>query len=113
MEPHAPVHVSLQKLGHGFGSALADFKVRWASGFSGSADLRYLGFVTGGATPASLAGDWLTRVFDQNPTSGLDSTAPDLERETCQSVRTESRPSGPQPFFPALRTRACIRLCPY
>jgi hypothetical protein len=87
MEPRAPVPVGLQKLRHGFETALADFKVCWASGFSGSAGPRYLGFVTGGATPASLAGDWLTGVFDQNPTSGLDSTAPDLERETVGWLR--------------------------
>jgi glutamate/tyrosine decarboxylase-like PLP-dependent enzyme len=86
-EPHAPGPVGLQEVGKGFETALADFKTRWAPGFSGSAGPRYLGFVTGGATPASLAGDWLTGAFDQNPTSGLDSTAPDLERETIGWLR--------------------------
>ncbi|WP_326951386.1 pyridoxal-dependent decarboxylase [Amycolatopsis sp. NBC_01307] len=59
-----------------------EFAQRWEPGFAASAGPRYLGFVTGGATPASLAGDWLTAAYDQNPASGMDSSAQDLERET-------------------------------
>jgi len=86
----APAQLTRRPLsedGQGFPSALADFRARWAPGFSGSPGPRYLGFVTGGATPASLAGDWLTGTFDQNPTSGLDSSAPDLEREAVGWLR--------------------------
>ncbi|WP_326837111.1 pyridoxal-dependent decarboxylase [Amycolatopsis rhabdoformis] len=69
---------------HGVGAraALEEFGRRWAPGFAGSAGPRYLGFVTGGATPAAVAGDWLTAAVDQNPVSALDSSASDLERET-------------------------------
>jgi glutamate/tyrosine decarboxylase-like PLP-dependent enzyme len=77
----------LSEAGQGFAAALADFQARWAPGFSGSAGPRYLGFVSGGATPASLAGDWLTGTSDQNPTSGLDSSAPHLEREAVGWLR--------------------------
>ncbi|MEQ5840649.1 pyridoxal-dependent decarboxylase [Paraburkholderia acidicola] len=86
----APKPVEPQPLpssGPGFDAAFDDFLTRWAPGFSGSAGARYLGFVTGGATPASLAGDWLTSVYDQNPTAGIDSAAPDLERETVARLR--------------------------
>lgn len=83
----SPTRVRLPETGHGFRAALSDFQSRWAPGFSGSAGPRYLGFVTGGATPAALAGDWLTSTFDQNPTCALDSCAPDLERETLSWLR--------------------------
>lgn len=82
LTPEAPPAAMLPEQGAGADAALAEFYRRWAPGFSASAGPRYLGFITGGATPAGLIGDWITATFDQNPTSGLDSLAPDLERET-------------------------------
>ncbi|MET7402925.1 pyridoxal-dependent decarboxylase, partial [Dactylosporangium sp. NPDC005572] len=73
--------------GVGAAGALARFAERWEPGFSGSAGPRYLGFVTGGATPAALAGDWLTGTFDQNVSGGSDSSAAGLERETVGWLR--------------------------
>lgn len=78
---------TLKEDGGGLHDALAEFNARFAEGFSGSAGPRYLGFVTGGATPAALAGDWLVAAYDQSPISGLDSSAPDLERETLSLLR--------------------------
>ncbi|MDT8914920.1 pyridoxal-dependent decarboxylase [Amycolatopsis sp. PS_44_ISF1] len=68
--------------GAGARAALAEFARRWAPGLSGSAGPRYLGLVTGGATPAALAGDWLTAAADQNAASSVDSCAAGLEHET-------------------------------
>lgn len=73
--------------GHGAQGALSRFAERWAPGFSGSAGPRYLGFVTGGATPASLTGDWLTGAYDQNVSGGGGSSASALERETVGWLR--------------------------
>jgi glutamate/tyrosine decarboxylase-like PLP-dependent enzyme len=80
--PGAAEPAPLPVEGVGGRGALEEFSRRWEPGFAGSAGPRYLGFVTGGATPASLAGDWLTAAHDQNPASGMDSSAQDLERET-------------------------------
>lgn len=76
----------LPRAGVGLKGALAEFAERWEPGMSASAGPRYLGFVTGGATPASVAGDWLTSALDQNVVSRGDSAATDLERETVRWV---------------------------
>lgn len=78
----APASSPLLDTGAGLSAALDIFADRWAPGFSASAGPRYLGFVTGGATPAALAGDWMTSVFDQNALSAVGSHAAALERET-------------------------------
>lgn len=47
---------------------------------------RYWGFVTGGATPAAIAGDWLTAVYDQNTQAmqGEGDVSAALEKETIR-----------------------------
>ncbi|KUN30253.1 amino acid decarboxylase [Streptomyces antibioticus] len=83
----APDPEVLPGTGAGGEAALARFAERWAPGFSGSAGPRYLGFVTGGATPASVAGDWLTGAYDQNGSGAAGSWATALERETVGWLR--------------------------
>ncbi|MEV6112774.1 pyridoxal-dependent decarboxylase [Streptomyces sp. NPDC052109] len=83
----APVLAPLPEDGLGGEAALMRFAERWAPGFSGSAGPRYLGFVTGGATPASVAGDWLTSAFDQNLSGAGGSWGQELERETLAWLR--------------------------
>ncbi|MFI6490192.1 pyridoxal phosphate-dependent decarboxylase family protein [Streptomyces sp. NPDC050564] len=83
----APAPEPLPVEGAGAEGALARFAERWSPGFSGSAGPRYLGFVTGGATPASLTGDWLTSAYDQNVSGSGGSSASALEHETLGWLR--------------------------
>jgi len=86
VRPQAPEAALLRSAEPGAAAALRLFEQRWLPRLAGSAGPRYLGFVTGGATPASLVGDWLTAALDQNPTAGWDSEAPELERQTVREL---------------------------
>jgi glutamate/tyrosine decarboxylase-like PLP-dependent enzyme len=78
---------SLPDEGIGAKGALETFKAKYALGITASSGSRYFGFVTGGTTPAALAGDWLTSTFDQNVMGAKDSCAPYVERETISWLR--------------------------
>lgn len=58
---------SLPDLGDGARDAMKVFADRWNDYFVASPSNRYLGYVTGGTTPAALVGDWLASALDQNP----------------------------------------------
>jgi glutamate/tyrosine decarboxylase-like PLP-dependent enzyme len=57
---------NLNDAGWGALSALEEFNQRLAPLMVSQTGPRYWGFVTGGATPASIVGDWLTTIYDQN-----------------------------------------------
>ncbi|MBZ4190307.1 pyridoxal phosphate-dependent decarboxylase family protein [Niabella beijingensis] len=61
-----PGQGALPQKGGGSIAALQLFNQRWESAMVAASGPRYWGFVTGGTTPAAIAGDWLATVYDQN-----------------------------------------------
>ena len=76
----------LEKDGLGTPKTLEKFQEKYQKLMVASPGPRYWGFVTGGATPASIAGDWLTAVFDQNTqgTKGAGDVSAIVEKETIR-----------------------------
>lgn len=72
----------LPESGIGAINTLNFFEKNFAGAISNSAGPHYFGFVTGGSTPASVAGDWLVSAYDQNACGSNDSIAPQIERQT-------------------------------
>jgi glutamate/tyrosine decarboxylase-like PLP-dependent enzyme len=74
----------LPEEGLGASDVLSYFETHHAPRMANSAGPRYFGFVTGGSTPASVAGDWLVSVYDQVMSGSNDSVAHAIERQTIQ-----------------------------
>lgn len=72
--------------GLGAMAVLEEFKERFDPILVASSGPRSWGFVTGGATPASVAGDWLAGLYDQNPqgTHGQGDVSALIELETIE-----------------------------
>jgi len=78
------VSLDLTDAGIGAVGSLEVFRAHYEKLMVASSGPRYWGFVTGGATPAAIAGDWLTAVYDQNTqsTQGAGDVSAILEKET-------------------------------
>lgn len=78
--------IQLLGTGHGTMKSLEIFKENYQKLIVASSGPRYLGFVIGGTTPAAIAGDWLTSIFDQNPQSlkGAGDISAQIEMETIR-----------------------------
>lgn len=59
----------LNETGLGTDETFQQFNKKFEPILVASSGPRYLGFVTGGSTPASIVGDWLATVYDQNTQS--------------------------------------------
>ncbi len=77
----------LHDKGAGTASVLQYFKENIVPKLAHSTGPNYFGFVTGGSTPASLLGDQLVSIFDQNAFGSHDSIAPLLEHQTIAFLK--------------------------
>ncbi len=78
---------NLHETGIGAQLTLEYFAKNFSDQIANSAGPRYFGFVTGGSTPAAIAGDWLVSTYDQNACGGNDTIAPQIERQTIHFIK--------------------------
>ena len=99
---------TLNNAGVGTLGALQQFNERFEPLMVASSGPRYWGFVTGGTTPAAIAGDWLTSVYDQNPQGlkGSGDVSANIEIETIQLLLDLFR--LPKDFFGGFVTGAMM-----
>jgi len=94
--------------GLGVAKALKQFNERFEPVIVASSGPRYWGFVTGGTTPAAIAGDWLATIYDQNTQSakGNGDISALIELETIQLLL--SLFNLPHQFFGGFVTGATL-----
>jgi glutamate/tyrosine decarboxylase-like PLP-dependent enzyme len=98
----------LSEQGFGTVEALKQFNQRFEPIMVASSGPRYWGFVTGGTTPAAIAGDWLSTIYDQNTQSakGNGDVSAIIELETIQLLL--SLFNLPKDFFGGFVTGATL-----
>lgn len=100
--------ISFNNEGLGTLGSLQYFNKRFEPAIVASSGPRYWGFVTGGTTPAAIAGDWLASVYDQNTQSakGNGDISATIEFETIKLLL--SLFDLPEDFFGGFVTGATI-----
>jgi len=83
-----PLGNPLENAGIGASAAFEQFTRNIAPLLSASAGPRYMGFVTGGTTPAAMLADWVVATADQNVSSPGDSISTAVELQVMQWLRS-------------------------
>lgn len=88
IDPPTVKHEVLPENGIGALEVLKTFNNKFEPLIVGSSGPRYWGYVIGGATPASVIGDWLTTIYDQCPfvTKGHGDLSALIEQETIAQL---------------------------
>jgi len=83
-----PKEIPTIENGKGSEEAFKIFNERLEPLMVASSGPRYWGFVTGGTTPASIMGDWLTSIYDQNTQAlnGAGDISGQIEMETIEML---------------------------
>lgn len=78
------IPINLPENGIGLEDSIKAFYEQHQDKIVAASGPRYWGFVVGGTTPAAIAGDWLSAVFDQNPQgiNGAGDVSANIELQT-------------------------------
>ena len=73
--------------GLGAEAAIDLFVKEYGEGLALNSGSRFFGYVIGGVTPAALAGDWLTSLYDQNAFGEMDCMDRQIEDEAIEGLK--------------------------
>ncbi|MCR4804157.1 MAG: aspartate aminotransferase family protein [Clostridia bacterium] len=77
----------ISEQGLGAEGAIDLFVKEYGEGLAMNSGSRFFGYVIGGVTPAALAGDWLTSLYDQNAFGEMDCMDRQIEDEAIEGLK--------------------------